>query len=587
MLDTFIDTQPGSAFAAALPALDAIFADYQTRYHAPGLAYGVIANGELVYANGRGQRSPDHSDRPDAATVYRIASMTKSFTAAAIVMLRDEGRLALDCPAVDYVPELARLTYPTRDAAPITVRHLLTMACGWPEDDPWGDRQLVLSDAELSALLCEGVTFTRAPGVTFEYSNYGYMVLGRIIHNVSGRPAPAFICDRILRPLGMNDSQWHAADVPPDQLAPGQRWQDGDWLAEPMPPSGGDSAAFAGVFSSVRDLTRWVNLFLSAWPPRDEEDGGIIRRSSLREMQQGWRQSRFEVTQPRLGGPPHAAVSAYGYGLSVTDNTRYTLVSHSGGLPGFGSFMAWAPDYGLGIVALANLTYAPMRMAATQAFDALVTQCRPRPRPVLADQGLQRARADINRLLDHWDDALADRVFANNFFLDEPRPRWIAQLAALREQLGTLQPDGTLEPENPLRGSWKMVGERGWCRVWLSLAPTVPPRVQELDIRPVLLPDAALTTAAERLAACTLRPTLAAVKRLFAPGSDARYFYDQLRLVALLYGPCQVGEVLESDGQCAATFRLSGAKAAVDVAFQLNDRRTRIIHADFQPVNGA
>lgn len=586
MLDLPIEAQAGTPFAAALATVDTIFADYQRHYHIPGVAYGIVANGELVYANGVGQRSATLTDRPHAGTVYRIASMTKSFTAAAIIMLRDEGKLALDAPAVNYVPELANLVYPTRDAAPTTVREFLTMACGWPEDDPWGDRQLVLSDAELSALFAEAATFARVPGVAFEYSNFGYMVLGRVIHTVSGVQSLEFICDRILRPLGMRDSQWHAADVPAAQLAPGHRWQDGSWRAEPMPPAGGDSAAFAGLFSSVRDLAHWVNLFLAAWPPRDEEDHGIIRRSSLREMQQGWRQSGLAVEQPALGATARAIVPAYGYGLNMTHNGHDTFVSHSGGLPGFGSFMRWAPDYGVGIIALANLTYAPMRLAASEAFDALLAQSQLRPRPVRPAPALQCAQADVNRLLAEWDDALADQLFANNFFLDEPRPRWQARLAALCAQLGELRPEGALLAENPLRGRWKMVGPRGWCWVWAALAPTVPPRIQDLELQPVLAADDQLQRIMQRLAASASRPTLAAVKRLVAPECAAGYFYDQLRLVALLCGPCQVGELLANDGQGSATFRLLGAKAAVDVELQLNTRRTRIAYAAFRPVDG-
>ena len=135
-------------FVSALQQLAPIFQAHCDEHHLPGCAYGVVAGDHLVSSASIGLVAPDTAVAPDANTVYRIASMTKSFGALAILMLRDEGRLALDTPAAEYVPELRQLTYPTRDSAPITVRQLLTMPAGWPEDNPSGDRQLRRSDAE-------------------------------------------------------------------------------------------------------------------------------------------------------------------------------------------------------------------------------------------------------------------------------------------------------------------------------------------------------------------------------------------------------------------------------------------------------
>jgi CubicO group peptidase (beta-lactamase class C family) len=106
----------------------------------PGLAYGVVADGDLVHSGGLGERRAG-GPAPDADTVFRIASMTKSFTAAVVLLLRDTGALALDDPAADYVPELTGLRLPSSDCPRVTIRHLLTMTAGFPADDPWGDRQ--------------------------------------------------------------------------------------------------------------------------------------------------------------------------------------------------------------------------------------------------------------------------------------------------------------------------------------------------------------------------------------------------------------------------------------------------------------
>src|SRR5690349_24829221 len=120
--------------------VDALAAGYHQRGGQPGLAYGIVAGGELVHAAGLGERHLG-GPTPDAGTVFRIASMTKSFTAAAVLALRDDGRLALDDPAEEFVPELRGLALPSPDSPRVSLRHLLTMTAGLPTDDPWGDRQ--------------------------------------------------------------------------------------------------------------------------------------------------------------------------------------------------------------------------------------------------------------------------------------------------------------------------------------------------------------------------------------------------------------------------------------------------------------
>jgi CubicO group peptidase (beta-lactamase class C family) len=111
--------------------------------------------------------------------------MSKAFTALAILKLRDEGRLSLDATAETYVPEMRGWRYPSADSPRITVRDLLSHTGGLVTDDPWGDRQQVLTPAEFTRMIRDGVPFTRTPGTAFEYSNFGYALLGRIITNVS------------------------------------------------------------------------------------------------------------------------------------------------------------------------------------------------------------------------------------------------------------------------------------------------------------------------------------------------------------------------------------------------------------------
>ena len=420
----FVDTDRRAKILAACHVVDTVFQRYAVQGSAPGIAYGVILDGELLHTGSLGVANIARQTPVGPATRFRIASVTKSFLAAAVLHLCDRGLLRLDAPAADYAPDMQRLPYPTHDAAPITVRDLLTMAVGWPEDNAWGDRQLALLDGELDALVRQGVTFANAPGIAFEYSNLAYMVLGRIVHQAAGVSALRYITEHILRPLGMTDTDWNGDPAQEPQVAAGYRWEDHAWHLEPVLPSHGDAAAFGGLLSTVQDLARWVAFFLDAWPPRNEPEAGPLRRSSCREMQQAWRTNGLTTHQPSLGAPAQVLSNSYGFGLSVVNDGRLRIVGHAGGLPGFGSHMAWLPDHGVGIVALANATYAPMRPAADEALRQLLQASHAPARRVLPAPALLAAQAAINQLIARWDDPLADTLFADNFFLDLDRDRW-------------------------------------------------------------------------------------------------------------------------------------------------------------------
>ena len=255
------DALPGGALAA----VDAIAENFQLRRGQPGLAYGIVAGGSLVHASGLGERWLG-GPVPDAGTVFRIASMTKSFTAAAVLALRDDGALALDDLAEEYVPELRGLRPATVDSPRISIRQLLTMTAGFPTDDPWGDRQQGMPPGEFSEFLSGGMSFAWAPGTRFEYSNLGYAILGRVVTAAAGTGYPEFVAGRLLRPLGLSRTGFEAAEFSPAELARGYRRGAAGW-AELVPDACGAFAPMGGVFSCVRDLARWVSGFAAAFPP--------------------------------------------------------------------------------------------------------------------------------------------------------------------------------------------------------------------------------------------------------------------------------------------------------------------------------
>src|SRR5258706_383819 len=181
----FADPSRRAKLEKAFPEIDKLFQNYAAGAHVPGAAWGIIIDGELAHTGVTGYRDLPSKAPVTPDSVFRIASMTKSFTAIAILKLRDEGKLSLEDPAEKYVPEMKALVYPTSDAPKITIRHLLSHAEGFPEDNPWGDQQLADTDKQLSAMISAGIPFSNAPGVAYEYSNFGFAILGRLVANVA------------------------------------------------------------------------------------------------------------------------------------------------------------------------------------------------------------------------------------------------------------------------------------------------------------------------------------------------------------------------------------------------------------------
>jgi CubicO group peptidase (beta-lactamase class C family) len=497
----FADPDRRAKLEKAFPEIDKLFQDYAAGAHVPGAAWGIVIDGQLAHTGVTGYRDVPSKAPVTPDSVFRIASMTKSFTAIAILKLRDEGKLSLDDPAEKYVPEMKALVYPTSDAPKITIRHLLSHAEGFPEDNPWGDQQLADTDEQLSAMIRAGIPFSNAPGVAYEYSNFGFAILGRIVANV-GRgtrgtrgsadsdattPTAAYtkyVTENILVPLGMTSTTLEPSRVPPDRLARGYRWEDNQWKNEPL-LANGSFGSMGGMLTTLADLGRYVGAFLAAWPPRDGAETGPIRRSSLREMQQVWRPAPAAVSQ--TSGGVQLNSGGYGYGLRISQTCAFpTVVAHGGGLPGFGTQMRWLPEYGVGLIAFGNLTYTSWPRTFDAALAALARTGGLQPRSIEPSPALIAARDDVARLIVAWDEAVADRIAAVNLFLDQSRDRRRAAIERLRTEVGVCVPgSGFDRVENALRGDWTMRCERGRLRVAITLAPTMPPKVQFMAVTAV------------------------------------------------------------------------------------------------------
>ena len=466
------------------PMVDRLYKDYAARNHYPGMVYGIVAGGRLVYTGSVGEANVSLRTPVSSQTDFRIASMTKSFISVAILQLRDAGKIRLDDPASRYVPELAGQKGPASDAPAITIRELLTHSAGFPEDNPWGDRQLADSDAQLLALIRKGLSFSNSPGIGYEYSNTGFAILAYILQKITGERYEAYVTDHILKPLGMTHTYFEYADVPAAALAHGYRRINGEWVEQPMLHTG-IYGAMGGMITTMEDFAKYVAFQLAAWPSRSGKEEGPLKRSSCREMQQPWVFNNLNTSFTYPGSSAACPfVSAYGYGIRWSKDCKgKTMIGHTGGLPGFGSNWMILPDYGIGVICFANLTYANTSIINMAVLDSLVTLARLRPRLPAVSPILEQRQKELVGLLPDFDQATRSGIFAMNFWQDYFVDSLRAEARALFSHVGKIVRVGEMRPENNLRGAFFLEGEKGSLEVRFTLTPENPAKIQEYHIR--------------------------------------------------------------------------------------------------------
>ena len=464
-----------------LPDIEQLIKDHASNRRIPGISFGVVVDNELVLTTSTGVINRQKQYPASSSSVFRIASMTKSFTAMAILKLRDEGKLSLSDPAYNYVPEMSSITYNTSDSPTITIRHLLTMTAGFPEDNPWGDRQLDEPNEMLTGMIEEGLSFSSVPAFQYEYSNLGYAMLGNIVGKVSGMPYQDYIRTEILLPLGMTNSFWEFDEIPEEQLAIGYRTKDDGWELEPMLHDG-SFGAMGGLITTIEDFSKYVSFHLSAWPPRNDEESGPVKRSTLREMQTQ-QFSRLYANGTDFNDDPCSFLRGYGYGLSITRNCNgIRSVSHGGALPGFGSNYVFYPQYGIGLMAFGNLTYTspwPLREIEKLIFNNDNIQ----PRQLQASDIFNKRKDQVLSFIQSWDEDLEKEIIAENLYLDQDRDTRKERIDEVLRQAGELSEVYEVEPYNKLRGYFKVGGENGDVRVFFTLTPEKEPKVQRLIVR--------------------------------------------------------------------------------------------------------
>lgn len=542
VVPAFQDPQRVAKIKAAFPEIEKVFERYHNERGLPGSVWGVVVDGELVYVKSFGVRERKSNDAVTADTAFRIASMTKSFTAAALLKLRDEGKLSLEDPVEKWIPEFKNYRYPTGDTAPIRVRQLVSHGAGFPEDNPWGDRQLAEPDAVLGRWVKDGIPFSTTPDTAYEYSNYGFALAGRVIQKAAGVSYRDYVEKKILAPLGMRSSSLEPEALDAKVRATGYGRRGPTTYFEIPSLAHGSFGAMGGMVTTAKDLSKWVAYMLSAFPPRDDVDAGPVKRASLREMQRLQRTSNFFAERGAGPGAPLRATSGgYGYGLGISQDCRFGhIVGHGGGLPGFGSYMMWLPEYGIGMFAMTNLTYQGPSPALSEAYDVLLNAGALKPRALPPSPVLTQMRDTLYSIYQKWDDGKFEKLAANNLFLDESAADRKQAIQGVKFQVGECQAPGAVEPENWLRGRFRMNCDRGVVDVAFTLAPTNPPTVQFLRFAPSGAMDAKVKSAVE----------------------------SWLTKSTGMLGSCQVGPMLSGDGKTMGRLMLDCARGPVAINFR-------------------
>ena len=453
-------------------AQDAAFVKWMAENHIPGLVWGVVRDGRLVHVKAIGVQDLGDARRAVTAdTGFRIASMSKAFTGYAILKLRDEGKLRLDDPAWKYIPEVKSW------AKDVTVADLLHHTAGFVTDDPWGDRQQVMPEAEFTKLLKAGVPRTAPRGTRYEYSNMGFAMLGRIISNVSGKDYASYVGAQVFKPLGMTATTYENADVPVATRAIGYRWENDAWVQEPYMKHGA-FGAMGGITTTANDYARWMGFLLSGWPATEDD---AKAKSTIGAMQYGGG-FPHRRTRPGKEGANCRISGIYGAGLvSSNDCVLGPVLYHGGGYPGFGSHMLLIPDAGVGVFAFSNRTYAgpsaPVWDAATALMQNGYVRARTLPvSPLMAD-GYAAAKAI-------WADgsvAGQQSRLGMNFLMDRSIDNWAKQLAEVKAKSGDCDTSAPVVATGNLAGRFSWACKIGQVNGTLLLAPMKSAQIQALD----------------------------------------------------------------------------------------------------------
>ena len=355
--------QQHAEVATAVTLLDKWIATRARDIIQPGLAVGIVHKGVLIWAKGFGYANLESKTPATPDTLYRVASISKTFTGTAILQLCDAGKLRLDDPITMYLPWF-ELQYP--DAPPITIRHALTHTSGLPRDatvpqwtdntfQPW--EEIVDTTQRREPVM--------PPVMEFKYSNLGYTLLGGVIESVSGQSYADYVQANILDPLDMHAT---FVELTGDEanLATGYLRPDENYVRKPGPFVDAKGMASAtGFASTVNDLAKYARFHLST------EDNGVLSPHTLRDMHRvHWLNEDWKT--------------GYGLGTMVQRIDDWTISGHGGGYKGYLTMFTVCRQHNFGAIVLTNTMNPPLQyveMVYKLVLPAVIEATEERPEP--------------------------------------------------------------------------------------------------------------------------------------------------------------------------------------------------------------
>jgi CubicO group peptidase (beta-lactamase class C family) len=338
--------------AERLRSIDAYLEQARLDWEIPGFGFAIVKDDSVVFAKGYGTRTHGRNEPVDEHTLFAIGSSSKAFTAAAIAMLVDEGKVQWSDRASIVLPSLRfREEYVTRE---LTVRDLLAHSSGLSRyDQLWGLFGYAPDEIVRRVQYIEPTTSFRS---AFGYQNLMYLAAGEVVRTIDGRSWDDFVTQRLLRPLGMNRSGTTIRLLPgmPNVATPHARFEG---ATVTIPWRNIDNIGPAGsINSSARDMAEWLRLQLAGGTHGDRR---LLSDSVMREMHTPYTINRRTTQQQEAN--PYSHFSAYGLGWFLEDHRGQKIIHHGGNIDGMAALVAMMPGHNVGFVLLENMNGSAMR----------------------------------------------------------------------------------------------------------------------------------------------------------------------------------------------------------------------------------
>ena len=325
------------------PEIERLAETKVAKYRLPGMALGIIRDQELAWFGGFGAIDLDTGKKPDENTIARIASVTKTFTTIAVMQLRDEGRLRLEDPLAQHIPEFASARAIRGDVEGVTLRRLLTHRSGLVTESPthgWNDLDFPSREEMLAKLPETGIVIPQDSA--FKYSNLAFGLLGEVVYRITGTPYIEYVHANIIEPLGLTSTVFDLTDELRPHFFVGYNptpYQDRPERA-PYAHLNGISAA-GQLHSTVGDLAKWISF-------QFQTDGGDRGGAQVLKGQ-----TLVEIQQPQYVEPDWSAGQCLGWRATRIGNHIYH--NHGGGIHGFGTQVWFNVPSKIGVVLLINM----------------------------------------------------------------------------------------------------------------------------------------------------------------------------------------------------------------------------------------